>query len=207
MWAIVENNQVKEVLLNPVPFIVNGVEYPVTAFFDKTSAQLAQIGVYSLVKKKTNNKFYNTVAKKYVLYPDLLEVHEEDVVEANNLHNIKLQLSYEVTQRAANILSQSDWMITRAIETTGARPVPEEILTYREEVRNCSDRKIYEVDQIQTVAEAEKFNPDHGWPVYVAKEKPYSRVEIVGASEERIREVMQRRLALKHYIDQNESKA
>jgi hypothetical protein len=201
MWAIIEDGDLQQVLLNPVPFIVNGVQYGVEAFFDKTSKELADLGVYSLVRRTVNPKFYDVHGRKYVLYPDIGEVHEEDVYEPRNLHLVKLELQHEINERAKNILSVTDWMVVRALETAGARPVPEAVLKYRESVRSHADHQMDVIDDIASIENAEEYNPDEGWPAYMPDKKPYSRAAIQDASEKRIRDVMRKREMYQRYME------
>lgn len=205
MWALVENGEIREVILNPVPVVANGIEYPITTFFEKTTKELIELGIHPLIRKPLNTRFYDIVGRTYTLSPETGEVYEEDVGEPRNLFLLKNEFKAEILDRAANILSTTDWMVIRALETSGARPIPEEVISYREDVRKYSDRRVVDIDDINTLAELEAFNPDQGWPVMPESETPYTRVALRSVAEERVREAMRKRALYERYKKEQDS--
>ena len=83
-------------------------------------------------------------------------------------------------------------MVIRAWETKGAKPIPVELVTYRDQVREAADRKVIEVEQMETIEECEAYSLDEGWPMYVER-PPYSRIQVLEAEKQRIEEMIDKR--------------
>ena len=120
------------------------------------------------------------------------KVFEQPMKNPRPMNGVKAYLINEIQERAYVILIQSDWMVIRAWETKGAKPIPVELVTYRDQVREAADRKVIEVEQMETIEECEAYSLDEGWPMYVER-PPYSRIQVLEAEKQRIEEMIDKR--------------
>ena len=56
MYAIVENNEVKQIITNPKSLVIEDVRYPAKIFQLWSKSELNNIGIYEVVTDSTNFK-------------------------------------------------------------------------------------------------------------------------------------------------------
>ena len=56
MYAIVEDNEIKKIITNPKPMIIDDVQYPAKIFQLWSKSELNNIGIYEVITDSTNKK-------------------------------------------------------------------------------------------------------------------------------------------------------
>ena len=194
MWALLneDRSDVEQVIINPVPIRIGEVQHPAQIFSTWSHEELCEVGIYQLYVQTCDETYWEVLGTDFELDHDKYVVYEKPIKQPKPVHNTKAYLVCEVQERAYVILLQSDWAVLRAWETNGRKPVPSELLEYRDQVRECADRKVIEIDQLDTIEECESYDIEAGWPVYVER-APYSRIQVLEAEKKRIEEMIQKR--------------
>ena len=60
MWALVESNNITEVIESSKPMKIGGVQYPQNIFNMWSKSELEAIGIYEVVQDDTNKKDKDT---------------------------------------------------------------------------------------------------------------------------------------------------
>jgi hypothetical protein len=152
MWAIVDGNDVVEILKRPKAVTINNIQHPSAIFKLWTAQELKAINVYQYVeigkdiyeelfKVESDSTFVNhvlgVVEKTYTktnkdfddTFSTAVETGEVTLI-AKGLKTTWLELT---KQKQANRLRPTDWAYTRKVDTGQA--VPQEIQQYRDAVR------------------------------------------------------------------------
>jgi len=127
-WAIVKNDQVIEILNGAKAVTINGIQYPSNIFNIWSKADLKNIGIYPTQITSTidNRTHVGTGGITYTINTDHVAIHYnkkahviEDVTNEDKsvTLGLKSKLLAEVDRNANNILTPSDWMTTRQMET------------------------------------------------------------------------------------------
>lgn len=157
MWARIEDNQIKEIVIGNKGIDINGIQYPSSIFSLWSKEELFNIGLvpYSISKSgdnriKTEGGVVNEISadKKSVVgvtqYTDKplddVILYDSDGKEMLNddgttavTEGLKTSYKRIVDERCYNILSQTDWYIVKHTELSSV--VPETILSHRQAVR------------------------------------------------------------------------
>ena len=177
MYALVENNEVKQIITNPKPLLIGDVRYPAKIFELWSQDELNAIGIYEVVTDSSNKKdeeYYVNTNEEYnyadnqvtrlwrTATPKRLE--DEDAVDedGNNIldkdgnqvinYGLKTQKKRIVKQQASGLLAPTDWYVVKATEVEDYN-VPENITTYRAEVRAKSNEMETQIDACTNVDE------------------------------------------------------
>ena len=177
MYALVENNEVKQIITNPKPLLIGDVRYPAKIFELWSQDELNAIGIYEVVTDSSNKKdeeYYINTNEEYnyadnqvtrlwgTATPKRLE--DEDAVDedGNNIldndgnqvinYGLKTQKKKIVKAQASGLLAPTDWYVIKANEVTDYN-VPENITTYRAEVRAKSNEMESQIDACTNVEE------------------------------------------------------
>ena len=177
MYAIVENNEVKQIITNPKSLVIGDVRYPAKIFELWSKAELNAIGIYEVITDSTNKKdeaYYNNTNEQYnfadnqvtrswgIATPKRLE--DENAVDENgeNIldedgnqvinYGLKTEKKRIVKQQASGLLAPTDWYVVKATEVDDYS-VPENITTFRAEVRAKSNEMETQIDACTTVDE------------------------------------------------------
>jgi len=175
MWALVENNEVTRVFATPKPFTVNDVQYSQSVFYDWETANLNAIGIYEIQQDLTNFKderYYingtesftfadNTVTRSFATATarnlDPIYYAEGDFIPPTNEvgdmkdKGLKLLHKEDVNNKAQMRLYSTDWYIIRNLEASTA--IPDNISTFRTNVRATSNSMCDKIDAVTTVDE------------------------------------------------------
>ena len=177
MHALVESGSITKIFTNPKGFVLNNTQYPADIFSKWTKAEKEAIGIYEVITDSTNKKdeeyFINTneeynyadnqVTRSWgTATPKRLE--DEDAVDedGNNIldndgnqvinYGLKTQKKRIVKQQASGLLAPTDWYVVKATEVEDYN-VPENITTYRSEVRAKSNEMESQIDACTDVDE------------------------------------------------------
>jgi hypothetical protein len=177
MYAIVENNEVKQIITNPKSLVIGDVRYPAKIFELWSKSELNAIGIYEVITDSTNKKdeaYYINTNEEYnyadnqvtrswgTATPKRLE--DENAVDENgeNIldedgnqvinYGLKTEKKRIVKQQASGLLAPTDWYVVKATEVTEYN-VPENITTFRSDVRAKSNEMETQIDACTTVDE------------------------------------------------------
>ena len=177
MYAIVENNQVKQIITNPKSLVIGDVRYPAKIFELWSKAELHAIGIYEVITDSTNKKdeaYYNNTNEQYnfadnqvtrswgIATPKRLE--DENAVDENgeNIldedgnqvinYGLKTEKKRIVKQQASGLLAPTDWYVVKATEVADYS-VPNNITTFRADVRAKSNKMETQIDACTNVDE------------------------------------------------------
>jgi hypothetical protein len=177
MHALVESGSITKIFTNPKGFVLNNTQYPADIFSKWTKAEKEAIGIYEVITDSTNKKdeeyFINTneeynyadnqVTRSWgTATPKRLE--DEDAVDedGNNIldedgnqvinYGLKTIKKRIIKQQASGLLAPTDWYVVKATEVEDYN-VPENITTYRAEVRAKSNEMETQIDACTNVDE------------------------------------------------------
>ena len=177
MYALVEDNQITKIITNPKPMIIDDVQYPAKIFQLWSEAELNAIGIYKVVTDSSNKKdeqYYINTNEQYNYTDDEVtrswgtatpkRLEDEDAVDedgenvldddGNQVINygLKTEKKRIVKAQASVLLSPTDWYVVKANEVEGYT-VPENITTFRSDVRAKSNEMENQIDACTTVDE------------------------------------------------------
>ena len=161
MYALVEDNEIKKIITNPKPMIIDDVQYPTKIFSVWSASELNAIGIYEVVTDSTNfkdEKWYINTNESYAFADDQVtrswgtatpkahadttwsqqdsddgDLPDDKEVGDVKTEGLKTQLIRTLKQQVAGELARTDWYITRNTEKSTA--IPSNISTHRDAVR------------------------------------------------------------------------
>ena len=161
MYALVEDNEIKKIITNPKPMIIDDVQYPAKIFSVWSASELNAIGIYEVVTDSTNfkdEKWYINTNESYAFADDQVtrswgtatpkahadttwsqqdsddgDLPDDKEVGDVKTEGLKTQLIRTLKSQVANELARTDWYITRNTEKETA--IPSAISTHRDAVR------------------------------------------------------------------------
>ena len=154
MYALVTNNEITKFINHPKSLVIGDVRYPAKIFSVWSASELNNIGIYEVVFDNSNKKdeqwYINTnqsydfdgneVTASYGTATPKAHADrngtDEDGVELDPvvvIEGLKTKLIKDLKITVANILSKTDWYITRNAEKSTA--IPSAISTHRDAVR------------------------------------------------------------------------
>ena len=177
MYALVEDNEVKKIITKPKPMIIDDVQYPAKIFQLWSEAELNAIGIYKVVTDSSNKKdeqYYINTNEQYNYTDDEVtrswgtatpkSLDDEDAVDENgeNIldedgnqvinYGLKTEKKRIVKAQASGLLATTDWYVVKANEVEGYT-VPENITTFRSDVRAKSNEMENQIDACTNVDE------------------------------------------------------
>ena len=177
MYALVEDNEIIKIINNPKAMIINDVQYPAKIFQLWSKDELNAIGIYEVITDSTNKKdeaYYINTNEEYnfadgqvtrswgTATPKRLE--DEDAVDENGNpvldddgnqvinYGLKTEKKRIVKQQASGLLAPTDWYVVKSTEVAEYN-VPENITSFRTEVRAKSNEMETQIDACTTVDE------------------------------------------------------
>ena len=175
MYAIVKDNNITQIIINPKSVVIGDVRYPAKIFELWSKSELNAIGIYEVVTDSTNKKndaYYNNTNEEYnytdgqvtrswgTATPKKLEdenATDENGVELNPvvvIEGLKTQKKKIVKAQASGLLAPTDWYVVKATEIA-EYSVPENITTFRADVRSKSNEMETQIDACTNVEELE----------------------------------------------------
>ena len=177
MYALVEDNEIKKIITNPKPIIIDNVQYPAKIFQLWSEAEKEAIGIYEIIVDKTNYKdpaYYNNANSSYTFADGQVteswgtatpkRLNDENAVDddgenvldkdGNQVINYGLKTKKKriVKSQASGLLAPTDWYVVKANEVEGYT-VPENITNFRSDVRAKSNEMENQIDSCTTVDE------------------------------------------------------
>ena len=177
MYALVESGSITKIFTNPKGFVLNNTQYPADIFSKWTKAEKEAIGIYEVITDSTNKKdeeyFINTneeynyadnqVTRSWgTATPKRLEDEDAKDQDGNNIldedgnqvinYGLKTIKKRIIKQQASSLLAPTDWYVVKATEVTEYN-VPENITTYRADVRAKSNEMESQIDACTNVDE------------------------------------------------------
>ena len=173
MYAIVENNEVKKIITNPKSIVIGDVRYPAKIFQLWSALELNNIGIYEVITDSSNFKdqeYYNNTDEEYnfadgqvtrswgTATPKQIEdinATDENGVELDPvvvIKGLKSQKKDIVKQQASNLLEKTDWHNHKALDDE-TYTIPDNVKTYRANVRAKSNEMETQIDACTTVDE------------------------------------------------------
>jgi hypothetical protein len=163
MFAIVQNNEIIQMVSPDTGFTLNDIQYPANWCNLATPEDKAAIGMVDVIKSdRADDRFYwvsenasvydsasNTVTVSYTATPKDLTAKKAEMVAA-------------IKAAAHSILSPSDWMVTRAAESS-ATPVPTEWSTWRASIRTTTNTVITAINGAADMAALQAVSVS--WPL------------------------------------------
>ena len=175
MYAIVKDNNITQIIINPKSIVIGDVRYPAKIFSLWSQSELNNIGIYKVVTDSTNKKddeYYINTNEEYnyadgqvtrswgTATPKQLEdknATDENGVELNPvvvIEGLKTQKKKIVKSQASGLLTPTDWYIVKASEVADYS-VPSNITTFRADVRSKSNEMETQIDACTNVEELE----------------------------------------------------
>ena len=175
MYALVKDNSISKIITNPKSMIIGDVRYPAKIFQLWAASELKNIGIYEVITDSTNKKdeaYYINTNEEYtyadgqvtrswgIATPKQLDdknATDENGVELNPvvvIEGLKTQKKKIVKAQASGLLAPTDWHVIKATEIS-EYSVPENITTFRADVRSKSNEMETQIDACNSVDELE----------------------------------------------------
>ncbi len=166
MHAIVQDNNITEIITSPKSIVIGDVRYPAKIFQLWSKAEKEAIGVYEVVTDSTNFKdpeYYVNASEQYNFannqvtkswgtatakpLDDILYTQEDSdnglMSSDNSVGDVKIQglkniKIEDIKKQASNLLSPTDWHVIKATEVADYS-VPSNVTTFRTNVRAKSN--------------------------------------------------------------------
>ena len=166
MHAIVQDNNITEIITRPKSIVIGDVRYPAKIFQLWSKAEKEAIGVYEVVTDSTNFKnldYYINASEQYNFannqvtkswgtatakpLDDILYTQEDSdnglMSSDNSVGDVKIQglkniKIEDIKKQASNLLSPTDWYVIKATEVADYS-VPSNVTTFRTNVRAKSN--------------------------------------------------------------------
>ena len=177
MYALVKNDNIEKIINNPKAMIIDDVQYPAKIFELWSSSELNAIGIYEVITDTSNFKdeYYYINTNEQFDYSDNQvtrswgnatpkRLEDEDAVDENGdpvldddgnqviNYGLKTEKKRIVKQQASVLLAPTDWYVVKATEVPEYN-VPENITSFRTEVRAKSNEMETQIDACTTVDE------------------------------------------------------
>ena len=166
MYALVEDNNITQIITNPKTMVIGDVRYPAKIFQLWSQSELNAIGIYEVVTDSSNfkdEKWYINTNESYAFadnqvtrswgtatakaHADTLWTQQDsddgDLPDDKEVGDVKVEglktiLIRTIKQQASGLLAPTDWYVVKASEVSDYS-VPTNIATYRASVRTKSN--------------------------------------------------------------------
>ena len=177
MYAIVENNQITQYINFPKSVVIGDVRYPAKIFELWSQSEKEAIGIYEIVVDTTNYKdpaYYNNTNEQYTFADNQVtkswgtatakRLEDENAVDENGdpvldddgvqliNYGLKTEKKRIVKQQASGLLEKTDWHNHKALDDD-TYTIPDNVKTYRANVRSKSNEMETQIDACTTVDE------------------------------------------------------
>ena len=177
MYALVEDNQITQYVNFPKSVVIGDVRYPAKIFELWSQSEKEAIGIYEIIVDKTNYKdpaYYNNTNSSYTFAdgqvteswgtatPKRLEDENAVNEDGENIldddgnqviyYGLKTEKKIIVKQQASGLLAPTDWYVVKATEVADYS-VPENVTTFRSDVRAKSNEMETQIDACNNVDE------------------------------------------------------
>jgi len=177
MHALVESGFITKIFSNPKGFILNDIQYPQDIFYKWTKDEKEAIGIYEIITDSSNFKdeaYYNNTNEEYTFTDNQVvrswgtatpkRLEDENAVDENGdpvldddgkqiiNYGLKTEKKRIIKDQASGLLAPTDWYIVKATEVADYN-VPENITTFRADVRSKSNEMETQIDACNNVDE------------------------------------------------------
>ena len=173
MYAIVEDNNITQFINNPKALTIGDTQYPAKIFELWSQSEKEAIGIYEVVTDSSNKKdekYYINTDEQYTYADDEVtrswgtatakqledrNATDEDGIELDPvvvIKGLKSQKKDIVKKQASGLLAPTDWYVVKANEVEDYT-VPENITTFRSDVRAKSNEMETQIDACTNVDE------------------------------------------------------
>jgi hypothetical protein len=169
MFAIVQNNQIQQLIPDGSQFTLDGVEYPSNWVNLSTPEEKTTIGMVDVVYGPAPSDTYYWVTQEPAVYNE--QTNQVDInftFTPKDLFTLQNDQVTATNNTAYTILQPSDWMVVRAIETSTT--VDPAWNAWRQEIRDQAAAQVAKITACTDVAELAAL-PPVAWandPNYVA---------------------------------------
>jgi hypothetical protein len=160
MYALIENNEIKETFSNIRALKIGDVQYPKNIFTVWSESELNNVGLYTIVQDNSNQKdgsLYTNTEVSYA-FADGKVTASYGTATPKELEAVKSLKKKIIKQQASELLTPLDWHVIKATEVE-SYSVPEAITTYRADVRTASNDMESKIDACSTVDELAALPP------------------------------------------------
>jgi len=154
MYALIENNEIKETFSNIRALTIGDVHYPKNIFTVWSESELNNVGLYTIVQDNSNYKegsLYTNTEVSYA-FADGKVTASYGAATPKELDDVKSLKKAGIKSEAGVLLISLDWHVIKATEVE-SYSVPEAITTYRADVRTASNDMESKIDACSTVDE------------------------------------------------------
>ena len=182
MHALVQDNNITQIITNPKALVIGDVRYPAKIFQLWSQSELNAIGIYEIIINSTNKKdeeYYINTDEEYnfadgqvtkswgTATPKILEDENAVDKDGNNIldndgnqvinYGLKTKKKRIVKSQASELLAPTDWYVIKATEVADYN-VPENITTFRANVRAKSNEMETQIDACTNVEQLETLH-------------------------------------------------
>ena len=182
MHALVQDNNITQIITNPKALVIGDVRYPAKIFQLWSQAELNAIGIYEVIINSTNKKdeeYYINTNEEYnfadgqvtkswgTATPKILEDENAVDKDGNNVlddngnqvinYGLKTIKIENIQQQASELLAPTDWYVIKATEVADYN-VPENITTFRANVRAKSNEMETQINACTNVEQLETLH-------------------------------------------------
>jgi hypothetical protein len=164
MWALVEDNKIKQVFMRPKAITLNGIQHSEHLFTHSTEEELRAKGIYPVVKEgsKENDKFYKN-SETFTFDVDTQTAkHVTTATIKTDIDGKKEKMVSQINTIAKSLLEPTDWFIIRELETKSKKLVPYYVLQYRSAVREAANSNETNISNAVTMEELMVVSAE--WP-------------------------------------------
>ena len=177
MYALVEDGSITKIITNPKSLVIGDVRYPAKIFQLWSKSELNNIGIYEVITDNTNFKdeaYYTNTNEQYNYADGQVtrswgtatpkRLNDENAVDkdGNNIldddgnqvinYGLKTEKKEIIKREASGLLAPTDWYVIKANEVADYN-VPENITTFRADVRAKSNEMETQIDACTNVDE------------------------------------------------------
>jgi len=148
-WALIKSGEVERIINTPISIQVNGVTHPSSIFRSLSNEDLKNLGILPYEEEQIDTHYYNKGVITYSVGPDkVLGTYEATGKDIDSLKEGMLNKTREVV---SYLLRVDDWMAIREFE--GGTPIPNDIKTYRANIRAESNIKETEINSLVSLVD------------------------------------------------------
>ena len=154
MYALIENNEIKETFSNIRALKIGDVQYPKNIFTVWSESELNNVGLYTVVFDNSNKKDQHCYTNTDVSYAfaDGKVTASYGTATAKDLDEVKSKKKKSIKRTTNDLLTLTDWYVIKATEVENYS-VPEATTTYRADVRTASNDMESKIDACTTIDE------------------------------------------------------
>ena len=177
MWGLVQDGSITKIINKPKGMVIGDVRHSRKIFELWSKAELEAIGIYEVITDSTNFKdqaYYNNTNSSYTFADGQVteswgtatpkRLNDENAVDENGdpvldsdgeqliNYGLKTEKKRIVKQQASGLLEKTDWHNHKALDDD-TYTIPENVKTYRANVRSKSNEMETQIDACTNVDE------------------------------------------------------